>query len=359
MSSSAGAASTSPSISVDGRASAAVSAALIAVSVHETVDGLARCELTLANWGQRDGQVGYLWFDRDVIDLGLQLTVTLGDGSRRGEVFSGIVTGLRATYASTTPPAVVVVAHDRLLALEMTRRTRTFENVGDAEAIAAVGADHGLAVEVQADGPTHRTLAQLNTSDLAFVRERARHLDADLILRGTTLEVRARSARIALDTTWHHGSDLLAFDVEAQLADQRSAVHVGGYDRHAKTDIDAHAGAGAIAAELEGGQSGPSLVTDVFGDRVERLVRLAPDDHHCAQVLADEAMRSAARRFVTATAVIAGDARARPGTRGTVGGLGPLFSGTYGVVRVRHSFDPEHGFRSALDLERPGLGGPQ
>jgi uncharacterized protein len=359
MSSPAGAASTSVSIGVDGRPSAAVAASLIAASVDETVDGLARCELTLTNWGERDGQVGYLWFDRDVIDLGRHLAVTLGSGPRRGEVFSGIVTGLRASYATTTAPKVVVIAHDRLLALRMTRRTRTFDNLRDAEVIGAVAADHGLNVEVQADGPTHRTVAQVNTSDLAFVRERARHLDADVALRGTTLQVRARSARNALDTTWDHGSDLLAFDVAAELADQRSAVHVSGHDRQTKTHIDTRAAAADIAAELQGGQSGPGLVSEVFGDRVERLVHLAPDEPQVAQALADEALRSTARRFLTATAVIAGDARARAGTRGTFGGLGPLFSGTYGIVRVRHTFDLEHGFRTALDLERPGLGGPQ
>jgi uncharacterized protein len=353
--------SPSPSVRVDGRDSPAIAASLISLAVEETVDGLARCELALSNWGERNGQAGYLWFDRDELDLGSLLTVTLGADPRRGEVFSGTVTGLQASFEAAAAPRVVVVAHDRLLRLQLTRRSRTFEHATDAEAIASVAADHGLTVELelQADGPTHRQIAQANASDLAFIRTRARYLDADVRLRGSKLEVTARTARPALETGWTLGTDLLDVEVTADLASQRTAVYVSGHDRQTRSPIDAQAGATAIAGELAGEQqSGPDAVAEVFGQHAERLVHLAPDDADIAQVLADERLRSTARRFVTATAVIEGDARARAGVRGTFEGLGPLFSGSYGIVGVRHTFDGGAGFRSTLHLERAGLGGP-
>lgn len=351
--------SSAPSIRRDGQPASAMSASLVAASVAATVDGLTRCELTLGNWGQRRGArtPGYLWFDPDVLDLGDHLEVTLGTGDRRGQVFSGVVTGLQARYPASSPPEVVVVAHDRFVDLLMTRRTRTFEHVTDAEAMAAVASDHGLTVDVAPSGPVHRTVVQGNTSDLAFLRARARFLDADLWLSGTTIEVRARSAREPLSTTWSSGNGLVSFEVGADLTGQRSAVHVSGYDRQTKETLDARADQTAIADELDGGRSGPERVTEVFGDRVERVVHLVPDAAATAQALADERLRSTARRFVTASAVIEGDARARPGRRASFAGLGPRFGGDYGIVGVRHAFDVSHGFRSTLDLERVGLGG--
>jgi uncharacterized protein len=346
-----------PAVTIGGRTSAEVDEALVAVQVTETVAGLARCELTLTNWGTRDGQVGFLWFDRDVIDLGHELLITIGDGERRGAVFDGVVTGLEAQYPQSAAPQLVVLAEDRLQVLRMTRRTRTFEDVTDADVIRTVVGDHGLRADVQADGPTHRIVAQVNTSDLAFVRDRARLLDADLRLDDTTLLVRSRARRDASVGSWDRGADLREFTVTADLAHQRSAVHVSGYDPQAKEAIDAETTASAIAGELEGGESGPALVESVFGSRVERLVHLAPASRAEAQALADHALHATARRLLTATAVVEGDARARPGTRGTFRELGPLFSGTYDIVGARHSFDQVRGLQSTLDLERAGLGG--
>jgi uncharacterized protein len=347
-------------IRVDGQVVPSVSASLLALSVEARVDRPACCELTLANWGpQEDGSAGYLWFNGDVLDLGRHLTVTVDADPRGGEVFRGVITGLRAHYDTAGPPRLVVVAHDRLLALQQTRRSRTFEHATDAEVIAAVAADHGLPAEVDASGPTHRVVAQTNTSDLTFLQERARYLDADVLLDGDTLLVRARANRPPIAPTWHYGADLLGLEVAADLAGQATAVRVGGYDRASKEAIDEVAPGSVLAPELDPGQqSGPGLQSAVLGDRIERVGHLAPDDVSAARALATEALRSRARRFVRATALIDGDARARPGWRGALAGLGPRFSGRYGIVGVRHTFDSANGFRSTLDLERPGLGGP-
>jgi hypothetical protein len=54
----------------------------------------------------------------------------------------------------------------------------------------------GLSAKVRADGPTYKILAQVNQSDLAFLRERARTIDAELWLDGRTLN--APLVRIAM-----------------------------------------------------------------------------------------------------------------------------------------------------------------
>lgn len=346
-----------PSVTVDGSASADLDAALEAVLVESTVDGLVRCELTLANWGTRNGQAGFLWFARDVLDLGRELTITIGDGDRRGQVFTGAVTALEAQYPGAAAPQLVVLAEDRLQQLRMTRRARTFEDTSDADVIGAVAGDHGLRADVRAQGPTHRLVAQTNTSDLAFVRERARVLDADLRLDGSTLVVTGRSRRGEPVATWRRGADLREFTVTADLAHQRTAMHVSGYDPQAKERLDARADAAVVNGELGGGESGPALLESAFGTRPERLVHLAPHSRAEAQALADHAMAATSRRFLTATAVVEGDARAVPGARGTFQHLGPLFSGTYDIVAARHTFDQVRGLLSTLRLERAGLGG--
>ena len=43
-------------------------------------------------------------------------------------------------------------------------------------AIRTIASDHSLTPEIDASGPTHKVLAQVNQSDLAFLRERRSHL---------------------------------------------------------------------------------------------------------------------------------------------------------------------------------------
>lgn len=345
-----------PAVTVDGRHDVTLDASLSAVLVEETVQGLARCELTLGNWGGRDGRVGFLWFDGDLVDLGAELVVTVGDGDRRGEVFRGRITGMEAQFPAGAAPGMVVLAEDALQGLRMARRTRSFEDVTDADVIQAVAADHGLTAAVDADGPVHRTLAQVNVSDLAFLRERLRVLDADVALDGRTLTVRPSAERGDPVATFRQGNDLRELTVVADLANQCTAVTVSGWDPAAKEPVAASADAGTVAGELDGGRGGPDVLQDTLGPRVERLVHLAPATDAEARAYADHAMRAAARRFVTAVAVVEGDARVRPGRRLALAGVGPLFNGRYDIVAVRHHFDEVRGLLATVDLERPGLG---
>ena len=77
-----------------------------------------------------------------------------------------------------------MLAEDRFQDLRMVRRSRTFEDVSDRDVIEQIAGEHGLTTDVDLDGPTYRVLAQVNQSDLAFLRERARAVDAELWLDG-------------------------------------------------------------------------------------------------------------------------------------------------------------------------------
>ena len=50
---------------------------LISLFVEESTMGLFHCEANFLNWGPRDGQVGFLFFDRDTLDFGFAGSVLL------------------------------------------------------------------------------------------------------------------------------------------------------------------------------------------------------------------------------------------------------------------------------------------
>ena len=76
---------------------------------------------------------------------------------------------------------------------------------------------------------------QLNQSDLAFLRERARLVQAELWCTGRTLHFRSREpAQARPSSPWSAAHDLLSVRIAADLAHQRSEVVVTGYDARAK-----------------------------------------------------------------------------------------------------------------------------
>ena len=324
--------------------------------VEESTLGLFRCEASFINWGPKDGQVGYLFFDRRTLDFGKTLSVEFGPPGEAGPVFAGRISGLEASFPAGRPPELRVLAEDRFQDLRMERHTRTFEDMSDADVIRQVASQHGLSAEVDAAGPVHRLLAQLNQSDLAFVRERAAATDAELWLDGRTLYVQARSRRSHGAVTLTYGSDLLEFSVLADLAHQRTAVRVSGWDVAGKQAIDVEAGLSAIQAELTGRQGGSTVLQAALAPRVERMALDTPLAAAEAQALAEARYRSRARGFVRGQGASDGNPRLRVGATVDLRNVGPLFDGPYSVTLARHSFDLLNGYRTAFHVERPGIG---
>jgi uncharacterized protein len=331
---------------------------LLSMVVEETVDGICRCELTFQNW-LTSGE-DYLYFDRSEIDFGLPLTVTMTDGaSATTAIFQGKIMGIEGRYFQGRMPEIAVLAEDQLQQVRMTRRTRTFTDVTDADAISQVASDAGLSASVSiSGGPTHPVLVQANQSDLAFILERARANGAEVWIDGTTVNVAPRSSRTGGgEVTLTYGDTLWEFSALGDLAGQTSQVTVTGWDRTGKQLITQTADSSAISAELSGLTGGTSTLEKSLKAWKEQVVHTTPASDDEALALAQAIYRRGARRFVTGAGVATGNPAIRVGSQVTLEGLGTLFSGTYYVVEARHLFDTVLGYRTQFRVERPGIGG--
>jgi uncharacterized protein len=344
-----------PTITVDSAERPALGEGLVDLFVEETTAGLCRAEATFANWGPTAQSTGYLYFDRSVIEFGKAFVVEAGAGSAAGTIFDGRISGIEGRYLRERPPQVLVYAEDRLQDLRMTRRTRTFTDLSDGDLFQQIASQHGLQSDVDVSGPTHKILAQVNQSDLALVRERARAIDAEVWVVGRTLHVQSRGRRQAGDVSLTYGSGLLEFTVTADLASQASGFTVTGWDVAGKQKISHRAAASVISGEAGNDRTGSGILDQAFGTREQQVVHALPLTTDEAQAEAEAYYRRSARRFVSGSGVAGGDARVQVGTRLSLDGLGALFDGRYHVTRVRHSFDLVHGFRTAFDVERPGI----
>jgi hypothetical protein len=345
-----------PNFFVDGNEVVSLGQNLIDMVVEETAAGLYHCEATFANWGPQQGGAAYLYFDRRTLDFGKKLRIEAGGGVGTGKIFEGKITALEGRYVRVRPPELLVMAEDRLQDLRMTRRTRSFENMSDSDLVQQIASPYGLTADVDVTGPTHKVLTQVNQSDLAFLRERARAVDAEVWVDGDTLHAKARARRGQGDISITLGKGLLECQVSADLAGQTTGFTVSGWDVSGKQGIQYQATDSTLGAELNGDQSGATVLRSALGTRDQQIVHLAPVTSQEAQTLAESNFRAVARRFVTGAVLAEGDARLRVGTTVKLDGLGTLFDGRYYITRARHLFDLHNGFRTQVDVERPGIG---
>lgn len=267
-----------PTLTIDGSIDALAGENLLSLAVEEDTVGLCWCEATFRNWGSRRGTPDYLYLSRDVIDFGTALAVTFGPDPDRREVFAGKVSALQAEYPASDVAQVTVLAEDGLQGLRMTRRTRTFSDSSTADIADQIAREHGLTASVDLDGPTRAVSAQLNMSDLAFLRGLTRSDDGEVWLAGTTLHVARRPDRDSGHELIRltYGGNLLAFSVRADLAHQVSELAVTGWSVADKDAINETADSSALGSELGSLTAGSSVLDETLGERRERVVRAMP-----------------------------------------------------------------------------------
>ncbi len=344
-----------PVFSIDGDRVPSLARDCVRLEIQEGVEGLRTLRLHVFATGA--GAAGppdrMIYLDGGVVDFGKQLTVTIGPDGGQQKVFDGAISAIEAVFEDGQPPLVVIFAEDALMRLRMTRRMRSYIEVSDADLAAAIADEHGLQAAVDVVGPTYDVVQQLNQSDLAFLRERARLVQAELWADGRTLHLASRSRRPGTEITLVRPNALLSVRLCADLAHQRSEVVVTGYDASAADVIDERARADAIEAEITSGRTGPKTVEKALGASTTLRVREAALTGGEAQAWAKAEMLRRARRFVSVVGTTRGTPELTVGSRLTLQQVGAPFDGAgYYATRVRHTVDLTRGLRTYFEAER-------
>jgi phage protein D len=345
-----------PIFEIEDEANGELARDILRLEVEETTTGLKTLSARFVAQGppKGGGDQQLLYLDGSAIDFGKKVSIVLGAAPAAHTVFTGWISAIEADFKEGGSPEVVLFAEDKLMKLRMTRRMKTYENVSDADIASAIAGEHGLTPEVDADGPTYDVVQQWNMSDLAFLRERARKIQAEVWVEDETLYFKARGKRTATELTLIQGNQLLAVRVRADLAHQRTRVKISGYDAGQRDRIEEEATEDAIQAEVSGGLTGPATLQRAFGERVSYRVRETPLKSTEASDWVRAEMLRRARSFVTVSGTTRGSADMVVASKLTLQRTGRPFEGAgYYVTRVCHTYDLENGFRTHFEAERP------
>ncbi len=348
-------ASKAPVFKVDGQVRGELARDVSSLEIEEATDGLKSMVLHLIAEGPRDNaaEEQQLYLDGQIVDFGKEVEVSIGPSDDARIVFKGAISAVEAAFGEGIEPHVTVYAEDKLMDLRMTRRIKTWESFSDADIASQIAGAHGLIPDVDADGPTYDVVQQWNQSDLAFLRERARLIQAEVWVEDGTLCFKSRGSRRATSMTLVQGRELVEVQIRADLSDQRTSVKTSGYDAGARGRIDEASDGDAILAETSGGRTGPAVLQQAFGERVSYRVRENPLVAEEARAWARAEMLRRCRHFVSAVGTTDGTPDMIVGSQLTLDRVGAPFNGNgYYVVRVSHTYDLTNGLRTHFEAQR-------
>jgi phage protein D len=351
---------TAPVFKVDGEVKGELARDIVRLESEEATDGLKTLALHLLAVGPRDNaeEEQLLYLDGRILDFGKELEISIGPADDARIIFKGLISAIEVEFIEGNEPRVAVFAEDKLMNLRMTRRMKTYENNSDAEIAQAIAREHGIEADVAADGPTYKVVQQWNQSDLAFLRERARLIQAEVWLEDGRLCFKSRGNRSATALSLIQGNQLINVQLRADLAHQRTKVKAAGFDANQRDRIDEEAGGDAIQAEISRGLTGPDVLQQAFGERVSYRVRQNPLVASEAQAWARAEMLRRCRSFVTVIGTTYGTPDMVVGSRVSLDRVGQPFNGDgYYVTHVRHTYDLEHGHRTHFEAERATVNG--
>jgi phage protein D len=355
-------ASSAPVVKVDGSRVPDLARDLLRLDVEEDIGGLRTIALHVVASAPRATPTNDVaeYLDGSVLDFGKKLEVSMGPPGNEKIVFTGKISALEASFEEGDVPNVTVLAEDDLMALRMTQRSSTYRNVSDGDVAQQLADQHGLRAEVAAKGPTYDVVQQLNQSDLAFLRDRAARVNAELWVDDGALYFATRDQRRGTTITLTQGSNLVAASVRADLAHQCTAVSVSGYDAQQRDRVDVEGSSSVVSAEASGGRTGPDVLQQAFGELAGRQTRMVPFLDAEARAFAEAEMLRRARGFVTVEGTTDGSPEMVVGSRVTLARVGKPFDGNgYYVTRFHHTYDLARGHRTHFRAERPTVGAGQ
>jgi hypothetical protein len=335
---------------------ARVQADLVRLETTEDLDGIKRLEAAFLNWGRTENDPpAFRYFDT-TFTLGKEIWVKIGDDASRSEIFKGQLTAIHAVFGELRSPELVIKAEDRAIWMRANQPSRLHGggdgSVTDADMARAAAVDARLGADATVSGPSYDDFAQINQSDLAFLRERARAVDARLAVEDGNLVFRPRAEPRGASVTERRGT-ILWLDVGADLAHQRTQVRVHGYSVKDKRDFHATVTTSSLAP---GKDTGPGFLQGAGVTAIEDLHLETPADEAEARKIAESLARQRVRSFVVARGTTSGTPSLRVGTELVLEELGPWFSGSYLTTEVRHTYDNRVGHRTHFVACRDRLG---
>lgn len=319
-------------VTVDGRSlDAEIHDRITEVRVEESVRLPDRFEL-------RIDDPHFEAFDQALLTMGSTVEIAFRAEGEMLVVTTGEVTTVSVEPGASGRHELVATGFDPGHRLHRGPKSRTFQQVTDADIATRIAEEHGLEPAVDASSEVHPYVVQTSQSDYSFLAERAHRIGYDFWVTQRTLHFAgtadAAGTWIALD--W--GDRLLGFRARFSSTDRCDEVVVRGWDPVASREIVGRAdepdlGTTAPAAEELRDDAGSA-----FGQVTRSAGHFPVTTQSEADALAASLLARASSGEALAWGEAVGDPRIAAGVTAGIGGVGDRLSGDYLVTAAQHLY---------------------
>jgi len=304
--------------------------------------------------------------DANLFSQAKSVKIAMGYVDELEDMIEGEITQITPTFPDSGVPTVAIEGHALMHRLHGTNRTRTFQQVSDKQIVEQIARDAGLQSNVEDPNIQYEYVIQPNQTDLEFLRERAKRLHFEVLVKDKTLIF--RKSQEAQDNTFTlvwaqiqksvaNSSNTLPMNtcsLQLNALQPPTNVEVRCYDPKTKKAFVSHAGSSDQTSKMGGSQTG-SDVTNAFprpSNHVHVSTMLASQeecDNHAKAIYNNEALK-----LVTGTVTTIGAPTLRSGQVVVVLGIGPRFEGRYCIDEATHSIGSS-GYQTSLTIKRNAI----
>jgi phage protein D/phage baseplate assembly protein gpV len=234
--------------------------------------------------------------------------------------------------------------------------TAVFVNATYADIVRKVATQHGLQTGKVDDTPVvHEYVTQANTSSWQFLRSLADEIGYDLFVEDGKLTfagpAQAGEAPSGTDAQQPYvlqlGSDLLRLRAAVTGSGQVPTIEVRGWDAANGRPVAAPVPAGTVSAEI--GLQAPQLAGR-FGAQPYVLTHRALHSQDRVDAAAKALAERVSGTFAELDGVVRGNPKLNAGGAVVLSNIGAPFDGKYVLTQVRHGFDPDTGYTTAITV---------
>lgn len=277
-------------------------------------------------------------FDQMKFKIGSKIDIAFSAGGDPTTVTSGEVTAVSVEQGAGGRHELVLTGLDVSHRLVKGPKTRSFQQMTDADIVGQIADEHGLEADIDPTGEVNRYVLQTSQSDYAFLKARAERIGFDVWVADEKLFFKRQPRATVTPPELQWGDNLHKFKVRFSSSERCDEVVVRGWDPVGKTAIVGRATEGDSGSTAPAAADMTSAAHDEFGE-VSRFAGQFPVTTQAeADALAQSLLLKASSEEVIARGEAAGDPMISAGATVRVSAVGSKLSGDYKITSVEHVY---------------------
>jgi phage protein D len=301
--------------------------------------------------------------DDEVFTEAKSVKIAMGYLDKLTDMIEGEITQIRPDFPADAIPSLTIEGHSLLHRLQGNNMTRTFQNVTDKQIVEQLARDAGLDADAEDPNVQYEYVIQPNQTDLDFLRERARRVHFEILVKNRKLIFRKsqESQQKTYTLLWAQTQKSVAASggtlplkscsLQMNTLKPPTTVEVRSYDPKSKQAFVSRAGSADQTSKMGGTHTGADVSSTFQRQRTRVHVSTPFGSQQEVEQEARASYNNEAMGLITGNVSTIGAPDLRSGYVIELRGIGRRFDGEYLVDEATHSMGSD-GYQTSLTLKR-------